>query len=101
MLRTTLIAAAAICLGYPAANAQETIPACESQQELEQVLDSDGRIMPDGCRSVSLSVLDSDGQRLCLLDLSADGEGFVEQLRDAAISEQWWFRCEDLETAAQ
>lgn len=78
------------------AYAQHTIPACQSQQELEQVLASDGNIMPQGCRSVTISSLESEGQRLCLLDLSTVGDGVLEQLRDAAVNQQWWVRCEDL-----
>lgn len=101
MLRPTLIAASAICLGYSAANALQTVPVCESQRELGQLLGSDGQVMPGGCRYVTLSLLDSDGQRLCLLDLYTEGEGVVEQLRDAVISEQRWSHCSDLETAGR
>jgi hypothetical protein len=100
MIRTTLLSAA-FSLSFAVAAAQEPIPACESQQELEQVLGSDGQITPDGCRNVTVSVLDIDGQRLCLLDLSAGGEGLVDRLREAAISERWWVRCDDLTAAVR
>lgn len=96
--RATL--ALALLLTSVPAGAQESVPACQSQQELEQVVASDGRITPDGCRSLAITVLESDGQRLCLLDLSSDDEGIVDQLREAALPERWWVRCDELSQAA-
>jgi hypothetical protein len=101
MLRTAFITTVLVGIAGIAAHAQESLIACERQQELEQVLSSEGRIMPDGCRNISVTALVSDDQRLCLLDLSSDGEDLLDQLREAAISEQWWVQCEQLEASAR
>lgn len=100
-MRILFISIAALFMSFPAAVAQESIPMCESQQELEQVLGSSGQIMPDGCRNVAVSELEQDGQRLCLLDFSTGDEGFVDQLRDVAVSQQWWAACEDIAASTQ
>ena len=75
---------------------QETVTACPSQQGLEQVVGSNGQITPDDCRQVRISSLESNGERLCLVDLSGEDDGLVDQLREAATTERWWMRCEDL-----
>lgn len=98
MRRSTVIAVLLLCLAAPAANAREAIVACQSQQELEQLISSDGRILPDGCRNISITPLDSGGEQLCLIDFSAGDEGIVSQLREVAVNEAWWVRCGDLGT---
>lgn len=77
------------------------VAVCEDQQGLEQVIGSNGDIMPDGCRRLTISVLEDGGERLCLLDFSSREEGFVDQLRDAAFSDRWWVRCDALGSAAE
>lgn len=76
--------------------AQTSSVACESQQSLEQTLTSDGAIMPDDCRPISVERLTSDGRDLCLLDLSESGGGIISDLRDAAAPAQWWVACDEL-----
>jgi hypothetical protein len=80
--------------------AQTPLVACQSQQSLEQALISDGEIMPDDCRPVSIARLSSDGQELCLLDLSSDDSSLLDSLRDAAAPDQWWTLCSDLTASA-
>jgi hypothetical protein len=87
--------------GVTAAQAQQSITACESQPALEQVWNSNGQIRPDGCRDVTLSVLESDGERLCLLDLRSSEGGLLNELREVAVSEEWWVRCADIAAAAR
>ncbi len=98
-MRGTLVLTAALGMGAPAAMAQEAVIACQNQQALEQVIASDGDILPDDCRSVTVAALESDGVQLCRLDLSADDDGLVTQLREVAVDERWWLRCEDLGAA--
>ncbi|MFN4088040.1 MAG: hypothetical protein ACK4QW_03210 [Alphaproteobacteria bacterium] len=82
-------------LAIPAA-AQETLTGCESQQSLEQVLSSDGALMPDDCRTLTVTAVDTDRGRLCVVDLSSGRDGVLQQLRDVAVAEQWWVRCDAL-----
>ena len=109
MTRTAILSAATLCIGLFAAQApaqaqaqeQGVLTVCSSQQELEQVMSSNGSIVPDGCRTATVSSLTSDGEQLCLLDLSSSDSGVFDQLRDAAVSQQWWVRCEDLMAAGR
>lgn len=77
--------------------AQEPISACHSQQALEQTVKSGGQLMPEGCRNLAITSIDSDVGRLCVIDFSGGDQGILQKLRDAALPEQWWVRCEDLD----
>lgn len=76
--------------------AQTTLTACESQQSLEQALASNGGIMPDDCRPISVTRLTGDGRELCLIDLSQSDGGLIDSLRDVAAPDQWWVACSAL-----
>ncbi len=76
--------------------AQTSHLACETQQSLEQALTSDGDIMPDDCRTISVDRLSSDGRDLCLVDLSEADGGLISDLRDVAAPAKWWFGCDEL-----
>lgn len=101
MLRFIFTGFGLLIFGLAGASAQEPLIACQEQAELEQVHASNGDIVPEGCREVALSVLEDDGQRLCLVDFTGAGEGFIDQLREAAVTERWWMRCDDLLAAAR
>ncbi|MGE4221457.1 MAG: hypothetical protein AB7G39_18580 [Alphaproteobacteria bacterium] len=88
-------ALAVTALAAPAA-AQDAFPACQSQQSLEQIISSDGRLMPDDCRNLTVTTVRSDRGRLCVIDVSQAGDGVLQQLRDAALPAQWWVRCDRL-----
>ncbi|MEX2629191.1 MAG: hypothetical protein WD341_04570 [Tistlia sp.] len=104
MTRTASLAALAALLPLAfagTASAQESFPACQTQQALEQVMASDGSLMPDDCRELTVTEVRSDSGRLCVIDFAGAGEGVLQQLRDAALPEQWWVRCDRLEQAAE
>jgi hypothetical protein len=91
-------------LGHPAlgqpTTAQDEVVACPSQQELEQVLASNGTIASDDCWTININSLVSNGERLCLLDFSASGGSILSRLQSAAMPTQWWVRCDALTQAA-
>lgn len=101
MLRLISTGFGILLLGTAGVSAQESLIACQEQSQLEQVSASNGDIMPEGCREVTVSVLDGDGDRLCLVDFTGTGEGLIDQLREAAVTERWWLHCEDLLTSAR
>jgi hypothetical protein len=101
MLRIVSAGFGILLLATAAVGAQDAVIACQEQAQLEQVHASDGDIMPEGCRKVTVSVLEDDGERLCLVDFAGTGEGLVDQLREATVTERWWMRCEDLLQAAR
>jgi hypothetical protein len=77
----------------------QSFPVCESQQELEQVLASDGQFMPDGCRTWSVTSLESEYGPLCVVDFEAAADPrLLDRLTDAALPSQWWVLCENLAT---
>lgn len=84
-----------LCAGFMGnpALAQTSMAACESQQSLEQVLESDGSILPDDCRQISIAQLESGGRTLCLIDLSQQNGGLVDDLRGVAATQEWWVDC--------
>lgn len=82
-------------LAMPAA-AQETLTGCQSQRSLEQVISSDSKLMPDDCRVLKVTPVDTDRGRLCVVDLSSSQDGVLQQLRDVAAAQQWWVRCDAL-----
>lgn len=88
-------------LALPAAAAAQTpqgFIACESQQELDQHLASDRQFMPDGCRNIAVTSLDSEFGRICVMDFQPDDDGVIGRLTDAALPTQWWALCGDLAT---
>ena len=106
---TALAAATLVCSAF-AASAQTTVPAtadadgasfpaCQSQQDLQQVINSDGKLMPSGCRELTIIPVKSGDGRLCVIDFSKAGDGVLQSLRDAAMPSQWWVRCDSLAPA--
>jgi hypothetical protein len=96
------IAAGALGLAMSAlapqqAAAEENFVVCDEQAALEQFLASDGEFMPDNCRMMRLSTLDSDHGRLCVVEFEeAEDPGLMDRLTDAALPDTWWMRCADL-----
>ncbi|MFC7703654.1 hypothetical protein ACFQXB_05540 [Plastorhodobacter daqingensis] len=76
--------------------AQETAMACESQQSLQQVLESNGSIQPDDCRPIGIAQLEASGRSLCLIDLSQQDGGLIDDLRGVAAAQEWWLDCSEL-----
>jgi hypothetical protein len=96
-----LVIALALVAFTGAASAQtappQSFPVCESQQELEQVLASDGQFMPDGCRTLSVTSLQSEYGPICVIDFEAAADpGLLDRLTDATMPTQWWVLCENL-----
>ena len=75
---------------------QDTMVACPSQEQLEQVLQSDGSFVPDDCRELTVNQIDAEAGRLCVMDFEAPDPGVIDQLTDAATTTQWWVNCDDL-----
>jgi hypothetical protein len=110
MIRLAAFAFASAALAAPAlapamaqdaaATGPQSFPACQSQQDLEQILNSDGQLMPDGCRNISVTPVRSENGTLCVIDFSEAGEGLLEGLRDAALPDQWWVQCDRLTASA-
>ena len=83
--------------GLAPATAQNTsMTACESQQEMEQVIQSDGDLMPDGCRTLTITSVDADTGELCVLDFEATDPGLLDALQEEVTTSQWWVDCAEL-----
>lgn len=80
--------------------AEEAFVICDEQRALEQVLASNGDFMPDNCRMLRLSTLDTDQGRLCVAEFDeTEDPGLVDRLTEAALPDTWWMRCADLRDA--
>ncbi|NYZ10930.1 hypothetical protein HL658_00085 [Azospirillum sp. RWY-5-1] len=78
------------------AMAQTQIPVCGTQEQLEQLIRDQGRIIPDGCRKVSITAVESQSGPLCAIDTAASDPGIIGSLRQAATDTRWWTACENL-----
>jgi hypothetical protein len=98
----SLILTLPVLLALPApALAQTAVAVCTEQSELEQLLESDAAIRPDGCREARINILEHGRDRLCRIDFAPEAEGVIAELRDVAAPRQWWIRCADLGAALQ
>lgn len=79
-----------------AATAQLQTQACESQQSLGQLMETEGSLTPDDCRPVTITRLERDAGDLCVIDFSGADNGVVDDLLAVTRTEQWWIACEDL-----
>jgi hypothetical protein len=72
------------------------ITACDSEQKQQQVLQSRGVYLPDGCRKITVMRLDTPAGALCMMDLAPGQQGVLGEIRSAATTTQWWLPCSDL-----
>ena len=98
MIRSATAIFGALALLAPAATpaaAQGVVPlyACSTQSQLQQIIDSGGDFVPDGCRSLNVSVLETGTERLCVLQLG-EGGGVLQQLQDFVSDSELWVRCD-------
>ncbi|MGE5270845.1 MAG: hypothetical protein ACM3JG_14355 [Thiohalocapsa sp.] len=107
MKLTLATALAAAALAAAAASAQQrtatptnsrvaTVNACDSEQKQQQVLQSNGAYLPDGCRKITVTRLDSPAGALCLMDFAPGKQGILGEIRSAATNTQWWLPCSAL-----
>ena len=76
---------------------QETsMTACESQQDMEQVIQSDGDLMPDDCGTLTITSVEADAGELCVLDFQAADPGVLDALQEEVTTTQWWIDCAEL-----
>jgi hypothetical protein len=97
MLRTVVIPLALTVSATAPALAQVSFPACESQQEIEQIIQSQGELMPDGCRTITIIPVDSPAGQLCVIDIGEDDPGVIGEIAEAAVPTDWWVACADIE----
>jgi hypothetical protein len=95
-LRLVIPVALAASASSPAF-AQLSFPACESQQEIEQVIQSQGELMPEGCRTVTITAVDTPAGELCVLVFEQEDPGVVGAITQAAVPTQWWVAGADIE----
>lgn len=76
--------------------AQDQITVCSSQEQLEQFIRDQGRILPEGCRRVTVTAVDSPAGRLCAVDTASSDPGIIGSIRQATTDTRWWTACENL-----
>jgi hypothetical protein len=91
------IAALVLVVAAPhSVSAASTLQACQSQQSLQQIIDSRGALKPEDCRNITVTPVGTGEGRLCALSFSTAGNDILQKLCDAALPDQWWVRCENL-----
>ena len=93
-------AAGAASLAWMSTASAESLPTCQSQSSLEQVIESNGKLQPDDCSTLTVTKIDTDNGELCVIDFAGAGDGVLNALRDAALPQKWWVRCNPLGEAA-
>ena len=97
MLLVRYVACGLIAASPALAQTDRSFPACPSQQTLEQVTGSQARFVPEDCRQLTITRVQSGAAELCVLNFGTDGDpGFLEQMKRAAVPHQWWVACENL-----
>jgi hypothetical protein len=104
-----LALAAATAFVIPAASAQAhnaaapptnsrvaTVKACNNEQNLKQVLQSNGAYAPEGCRKITVTRLDTPAGALCMMDFAPGKHGILGEIRSVAATTQWWLPCNNL-----
>lgn len=100
--RPTPMIAAALCLSASIAasagqaRAQTRIPVCGTQEQIEQLIRDQGRITPEGCRTVTVTAVESPVGRLCAVDTASSDPGIIGSIRQAATDTRWWTACDNL-----
>jgi hypothetical protein len=95
--RHVLVASALVAASSAVAQGDRSFTACPSQHKLEQVVGSQNRFTPDDCRRLTITRVQSGKTELCVLDFGRDADaGFLDQLKRAAVPQQWWVTCDDL-----
>lgn len=100
MTRTTLIVLA-LAAAVPSPAGAQSFQACQSEQSMRQVVESAGALKPDDCRTLTVTPVGSGERRLCALSFSDAGDDILQKLRDAALPDRWWVRCESLTGAVR
>lgn len=78
------------------AQAQTQIPVCGTQEQLEQLIRDQGRIMPEGCRKVTITTVESPVGRLCAVETASSDPGIIGSIRQATTDTRWWTDCGNL-----
>jgi hypothetical protein len=90
-----------VLAGTSPALAQTVPTACESQRSLEQVIQSEGELMPDDCRRLSITSIPTEVARLCQLNFQTPSDpGVLDRLTEATAPTQWWVECARLAEGA-
>ncbi|MDJ0387780.1 hypothetical protein QMO56_06615 [Roseomonas sp. E05] len=93
---TAAFGAGLLILGEAGAAEPLSIAACPTREKMEQAIQSNGNLSPEGCRAVTVTEVDSPAGPLCVLEFAQQNGGIVGAITDAVATTQWWVACKDL-----
>jgi len=98
MLPHVIALAFIVAVASPAvAQTDRSFPACPTQQQVEQAIGSKEQFVPDECRKLTVTRIQSGSTDVCVLDFEKSGDRtFIDRLRSAAVPTQWWVACNEL-----
>ena len=94
-LGISLFLAAGLAPAVAAASGSKQLPVCPSQDKAEQIVQSQGQFMPEGCRTITVTEVDSPAGPICVLDFSQQ-QGIVGKIESFVETTQWWTACPNL-----
>lgn len=88
--------AVVVASGVAQAKSTTGVRICPSRDKAEQIVQSQGNLVPDDCRMVTVTRVDSPAGPICQIDLGQNGQGVLSSLRDAVTTDHWWTACDNL-----
>ncbi|MBN8903689.1 MAG: hypothetical protein BGO51_11095 [Rhodospirillales bacterium 69-11] len=88
--------AVALVSGTASAEGTKQVKICPTRDKAAQIVQSHGNLMPDGCRTVTVTRVDSPAGPICQVNMQQDTKGVLNALRDAVTTDQWWTACDNL-----
>ena len=73
------------------------IEVCPSRDKAEQARQSNGSLSPDGCRTVTVTRVDSPAGPMCAMKFGESKSGVIGQITSAVETTEWWTACSNLQ----
>ena len=72
------------------------VPVCPSLALAQQVQQTPGTPLPNGCRMVGVRRVDTPTGPVCAVDFGEGGQGLFADILDATVQTRWWTACANL-----
>ncbi len=69
------------------------VHACPTRDKAEQQQQSKGALTPDGCRTLTVTRVDSSAGAMCLIKFGDAPAGILGTITDAVTTTEWWTAC--------
>ena len=91
-----LIACTIGCVPSNASAATIELKTCTTRDKAEQVVQSRGAVVPDDCRTVTVTSITSPAGEMCKVQFADQPSGIVGSVTDAITQTEWWTACSNI-----